>query len=155
MKTIIEAKPKQDPGKIHETLQKGYGVKHPEKIHGYAGFFMDYGEVKASDAVAALMEEDRDFNLFVHTSFQRFQKDDYGRISESDRMDNIEDKWLDGGRELFGRYPYGPVEDTERVYCRLPKNSIKIWYIHGTTYVLFDSESDWQIPGIEDSRWVR
>ena len=142
MKTIIEAMPKQGPKKIHETLQKGYGVKHPEKILGYAGFFMNYGEVQASDAVAALMEKDEVFRDYVLVSFRAFRNDDYGRISESDRLDNIEDKWLGGGGELFGRYPYGPVKETERIYCRLPKNSIKIWHFHGTTYVLFDSESD-------------
>ena len=155
MKTIIEAMQKQDPKKVHETLQKGYGVKHPEKILGYAGFFMDFEEVQASDAVAALMEKDESFRDFVLASFRAFQKDDYGRISESDRLDNIEDKWLGSGSELFGRYPYGPVQETERINSRLPKNSIKIWYFHGTTYVLLDSESDWMIPGMKNSWRMR
>ncbi len=141
MKTIIAAKPKQDPAEIHRSLQKGCGIKHPEKIHGYAGFFMNYGEVKASDAVAALMEKDEEFRSFVHGSFRAFRNDDYGCISESDRDANIEDKWLCGGYELFGRYPYGPLQETGRICGPLPKHSIRIRYFKGTTYVLFDSES--------------
>ena len=143
MKTIIEAMPKQDPAKIHETLQKGYGTKHPEKIHGYAAFFMDYGEVKASDHVAYGMEHNRDFREFVYASIRSFKNDDYGLISDSDWDNNIEDKWISGGYDLMGRYAYGTAQGKR--HGPLPERIIKIRYYRGTTYVLYDAEFDWII----------
>lgn len=43
MKTIIKKK-QTDPHAIHESLQKGYGIEHPERISGYAAFFFDLGD---------------------------------------------------------------------------------------------------------------
>ena len=144
MKTIIEAKPRPNPAEIHKALQKGYGIKHPEKISGYAGFFMDYGEVKASDEVARGMENSTDFRDFVLASVRSFQNDDYGLISDFDWVDNIENKYLcGGGGEMFGRYAYGRTNGMG--HGPLPQRIIKIRCYKGNTYVLYDWEYDWVI----------
>ena len=96
MKTIIRKK-QQDPRTIHESLQKGYGIPYPEKISGYAAFFMKYGDIIVSDSIAARMEINEDFRRFIFSSLQRFQNDDYGLISSDDWDNNIEDKWIAGG----------------------------------------------------------
>jgi len=142
MKTIIRKKA-QDSKAVHETLQKGNGVKHPERISGYAAFFMNYGDVRVSDKVANWMDRRSDFREFIQSSIQAFQNDQYGHISWRDHEENIEDKWISGGYELFGRYAFGKVHETDGF--AIPDAYIKIRYYHGNTYILFDSEPDWLI----------
>ena len=142
MKTIIRKKP-HNPKAIHENLQKGYGIQHPEKISGYAAFYMDYGDVCVSDKVANWIDRRPDFREFVLSSIREFQNDHYGHISWNDHEDNIEDKWISGGYELFGRYAFGKTHESEGF--AMPDEYIKIRYYHGNTYILFDSEPDWLI----------
>ena len=84
---------KKDPEKIRKGLQQGLGVKHPEKIMGYAGFFFDPGDVYASGHVAGRMEDER-FEEFVMESLERFDKGDFGEISWNDESENIENRYL-------------------------------------------------------------
>ncbi len=146
MKTIIRKK-QQDPKAVHENLQKGYGIKHPEKTSGYAAFFMNYGDIRVSDKVAGLMDRRPDFRAFIQSSIQAFQNDQYGHISWHDHEENIEDKWIAGGYELFGRYAFGRVHESDGF--AMPDEYIKIRYYHGNTYVLLDSEPDWLIHDTE------
>ncbi len=142
MKTIIKEKP-MDPHAIHENLQKGYGIEHPERISGYAAFFMSYGDIIVSDRVAEVMDRNESFRDFVMTSLRAFQADKYGQISMSDYNENIELKWLAGGGDLFGRYAYGRVED---VFGQMmPQEFIKIRVFKDSTFILYDSEPDWLI----------
>ena len=143
MKLILKKTPRPDPKEIRSRLRKGYGVNHPEKIFGYADFFFDPGDVFASDTVAAAMERIEAFRLFVHSCIQDFRQDRYGYISQSDHDENVEDKWLGGGWELFGRYAYGPVDTAYDP--PMPAEYIKIRYYRGSTYVLYDAEPDWLI----------
>ena len=101
MKKIKEAE-KMDRAARHQALQKGYGIERPERISGYAGLFFTLGDVYASDWVAEWMDQSEAFRAFVFRSLERFENDDFGDISELDRTDNIETKWLSCGWPLFG-----------------------------------------------------
>ena len=139
MKKIISAG-KINPEEIHENLKKGYGMEHPERVSGYAGFFINYGDVYASDQIAYGMECNKEFRDFVLQSIQDFKSDEYGMISNSDYFENVEDKWLAGGGRLFGRYPYGEFRKYNEY--EMPEDFIKIRYYFGKTYVMYDSELD-------------
>lgn len=144
MKTIIKKK-QQDPKAIHESLQKGYGIEHPERISGYAAFFMNYGDISVSDNVDHDMAHFPEFRDFVLSSLHDFQNDEYGYVSRSDYYENIEDKWIAGGFEIFGRYAYGAFRREGGGKQEMPGSFIKIRYYHGNTYILYDSEPDWLI----------
>lgn len=141
MKKIKEAK-KMDPEAIRKSLQGGYGVEHPERIHGYNGLFFDLGDVYASDWVAEWMDQSEAFRSFVFRSLERFENDDYGDISELDHSDNIEIKWLSCGWPLFGRYGQMSVRGNgEEVLNAVIK--IRRW--KNVTTVMGESELD-EIP---------
>ena len=139
MKKIMSAR-KIDPAEIHENLKNGFGIEHPEKINGYVGFFVNHGDVFASDDVAWRMEHNKDFNDFVVQSIRDFKNDHYGMISDSDYYLNVEGKWIAGGDNLFGRYPFGAFRKYDEY--EMPGEYIKVRYYEGKTYVMFDSELD-------------
>ena len=141
MKKIKEAQ-KPDPEAIRKSLQKGYGVEHPERIQGYAGLFFSLGDVYASDAVMKFMESSEKFRTFVFQSLDRFEHDDYGDISENDHDENVEVKWLSCGWPLFGRYGYKTDRGNGK---EVVLTFIKIRRLRDATTVMYDYEMD-EIP---------
>ena len=135
MKKIMELR-KPDSQQIHESLSKGYGIPHPERISGYAGFFIRYGDVFVSDLIACTMDRIPAFHRFIRESVRRFTNDEYGLISQSDKDENIELKWLAGGGPIFGRYAFEErvMPDGEKEAAEI----IKIRLYKGNTYILFD-----------------
>ena len=134
---------KKDPKAIHESLQKGYGIEHPERISGYAGFFYELGDVYASDAIYQRMETFKGFKDFVLASLKEFEEGEYGDISEVDLDTNIENRWLFGIPKLFGRYDFrlhksfhGDVmyQEIIRIRQRMKK-----------TCILYDDEDETEI----------
>ncbi len=139
MKKIMSAK-KIDWEERHKSLQSGYGIEHPERIHGYAGLFFTVGDVYASNRVANRMESDDAFRAFVLDSVRRFSEDDYGDISFSDYLDNVESKWIAFGDDMFARYTFGSA--VSRNGSQIAREALKIRYIKGCTYIMLDSELD-------------
>ena len=68
---ICEDKP-IDGEKLAESLKKGYGIPHPEKVSGYSGLFFHLGEVFASDTIARIMESSESFHDFIISCLKRF-----------------------------------------------------------------------------------
>ncbi len=139
MKKIISAGV-VDPREIHEKLKKGYGLEHPERVNGYRGFFVSYGNVYVSDDVAVRMEHSKEFSDFVYQSFRDFQNDSYGMIANFDHDENVECKWLGGAAPVLGRYPYGPLRNLHGY--AMPETFIKIRSHGDNTYIMFDAELD-------------
>ena len=149
---------KRNPEQIHRSLQKGYRIEHPEKVTGYAGFFFDLGDVYASGPVAAFMEV-REFRSFVMESVKRFDKGDYGLISEGDEFENNENRWMFGIDRLFGRYGYH-YHNCQRTDQDPFDEIICIRKHNGNTWVTYDSEADWflfleeeDLEKIKDKSW--
>ena len=134
MVKLFEGK-KIDPKAIHESLQKGYRIKHPEQIAGYAGFFYNLGDVYASDAVFKRMEQFQEFKDFVLNALKNFEDGEYGDISQFDLDENIENRWLFGVPKLFGRYGFHPIGTRYREIIR-----IRQW--NKITYIMYDSDHD-------------
>ena len=139
MKKIREAE-KIDWEERRRELQRGYGIEHPERINGYAGLYFTIGDVFASDLVANRMGWDDEFRGFVLASIQRFSEDDYGDICYSDYLENVESKWIAFGGDLFARYTHGSVDS--RNGSQIAREALKVRYMKGCTYILFDSELD-------------
>ncbi len=142
MKTIVKKK-QIDHRAIHESLQKGFGIEHPERISGYAAFFIDYGDISVSDNIAAAMDRNEEFRSYIFSRIQDFQNDKYGYISRSDFDENTENKWIAGGGNIIGRYGIGPLAEQDGIM--MPYDFIKIRLYKGNTYILYDYEPDWLI----------
>lgn len=128
---------KRDPEKIHRDLRKAYGIGHPERIMGYAGFFFDPGNVYVSGSIAEWMELER-FSAFVLDSLKRFEKGDWGEVSQSTKDENIENRYAFGIGRLFGRYrtrQAGWEDLFDEVIC--------IRLHDGNTWITGEDEADW------------
>ncbi len=150
---------KRNPEQIHRTLQQGYRTEHPERIMGYAGFFFDLGDVYVSGGVARWMKVNEEFRSFVEESLQRFDKGDWGLISQSDEDENVENRYLFGIGRLFGRYGFYLPDCGRREGDRFD-DFICIRKLDENTWVSYDSEADWflfleedQVPLIRDIDW--
>ena len=144
---------RRDPEALHRGLQRGLGIKHPERILGYAGLFFDTGDVYASCEVAEHMTRYPGFSATILEILKRFSKEDYGEVSDSVVQDNGESRWLSGGRFLYGRYGCGKGhDDPERFHVNI---RVRKHWDH--TFVTYESEPDWflflkdeDLPALED-----
>ena len=139
MKKIYSAE-RKDPKDILGACKAGYHIEHPERINGFAGLCMNYGDIYATDQIADRMNWQQKFKEFVLKSLEDFKNDEYGDISDTDEYNNIEDKWIAGGWDLLGRYAFYIREGT-----RLPCDYIKIRFYHGNTYVYYDSDLEFEL----------
>ena len=57
----IERGKEKDPKAVYRTMQKGYGVKHPERISGYAGLFFGTG-ISCRPVTDCLLQPSRIFD---------------------------------------------------------------------------------------------
>ena len=155
----IQRKEKRDVEQIHKSFQKGLRVEHPEKIMGYAQFFFDLGDVYASGYVAEQMDYEA-FRCFVLDSLKRFDKGDYGQISQCDEDKNIENRCLFGINRLFGRYGFY-YPDCARKNTDPYDEVICIRKFEENTWITVDSEADWflfledkHLKLIKDKNWL-
>ena len=95
-----------DPQKIIEGVKKAYGVKNPEKVHGFAGaFLVHHKDVYVTDRVAKKAEIQKTFKDFLENCISRFWKEDYGFVTESEEWNNGETRWLSGSSDwMIARY---------------------------------------------------
>ncbi len=133
---IIKAK---DPNAVHRALQKGYGIKHPERINGYSGVVFGTGDVFVSEAVGRRMGI-KEFKEFVFNSLMMFGREKYGEISSDDEELNGENRWLGNGDYVFGRYGY--FRDNRYQGKKQYDEIIRIRMWKGNTWVTYDSEMD-------------
>lgn len=86
---------KPDARDVFENTSRGYGVKNPTRINGYAGTFLfSLPDVYVSDLLEKSMNEDSQYTATLILLIQRFKKDDYGTISEAEADHNIEQRYF-------------------------------------------------------------
>ena len=127
---------RKDPDKVCREIKEGMGIPHPERVVGFFGLLFSPGDVYISDHVDFLLQSRPGFDAFLKDSLQRFVNDDYGDISEWDREDNIELKWLGPGIGLFARYCF---EDADWEYKAV---TVKIRTLEHYTYIALEGELD-------------
>lgn len=132
----------KDPQAFYKSLQKGYGVEHPERINGFSGLVFGTGSVYVSKMLLSYMEKPQ-FREFVYTSLQSFEKEEYGDISSGDIEVNGENRWLGNGDHVIGRYGYyyGGSYQGKHKFDEVIR--IRTW--EGDTWITFDSEPDFYI----------
>jgi hypothetical protein len=130
---------RQDPESVRKSLQKGYGIQHPERINGYQGLFFGQGDVFASGEVYERMKNET-FRSFVMNSLRLFEKENYGDISKGDIEENGESRWLGNGDKVFGRY--GFYLDNNYLGRKEYDDCIRIRVWNGNTWIVYDSEPD-------------
>ena len=139
MKKIYSAE-RKDPKDVLEACKAGYHIEHPEQINGFVGLCMNYGDIYVTDQIADRMNWQQEFKEFVLKSLDDFKNDEYGDVSDNDEYNNIEDKWIAGGWDLFGRYPSPKISSSGKPY-----DYIKIRFYHGNTYVYYDSDLEFEL----------
>lgn len=97
---------KPDFSKIHDATSKGYGVQHPERIHGYAGAFLfTLLDVYLSERLEKLLEQKHELIPVLQNLLIRFKNEDYGRVSDDEQCSNGEQRYICGGHYyMIARY---------------------------------------------------
>ena len=134
----IREKVPRDWEAVHRSLQQGYGTEHPEKIHGYAGFFFETGNVYVSGTIVQFWYVERLRDSVFH-ALSLFEQKDYGEISEGDLTQDIENVYLFGG-DVFGRYGYYWEDDRQKNERFDEVFRIRTW--KGNTWISYDSDPD-------------
>ncbi len=90
---------------VVEACRKGYGIKHPELVNGFRGFFFRlhdvylYGKLEGWALNNSRLEEP------LMGFIRRFAAEDYGFVTASEHDNNLENKWLGGNCcWTIGRY---------------------------------------------------
>ena len=82
------------------------------------------------------------FREFVTDALRRFDKGDYGDISENDNEENIENRWVFGISRLYGRYGYCLTDRKKRPDERYAI-IICIRTHEENTWITGEAEADW------------
>ena len=90
---------------VVDACRKGYGIKHPERVNGFQGFFFRLHDVylygKLEDWVLDNPKLEEPLMGFI----RRFAGEDYGFITSTEYYNNLENKWLCGSCSwTIGRY---------------------------------------------------
>ena len=86
---------KPDAREVFEITSRGYGVKNPARINGYAGTFLfSLPDVYVSDLLEKAMNKDSQYTATLIILIQRFKKDDYGTITQAEAEHNIQQRYL-------------------------------------------------------------
>ena len=128
-----------DPETERRRLQKGFGIEHPERINGYAGLFFGRGDVFVSETVWDFMK-DGDLEKFVLDALRKFERENYGDISNGDIEQNGENRWLSNGDLVMGRYGY--YYGDEYMGKNRFDEVIRIRTWKGNIWITYDSEPD-------------
>ena len=100
---------------IYKDCQRGYGIKRPDMINGFAGFFYRLSDIYAYGVAEQWAESDErvveEFKGFI----KRFLSEDYGFVTRDEYEANLEGKWLCGtSYQAIGRYCFS---DSNLTYC--------------------------------------
>lgn len=103
---LFYQEPQPNAKKIHKCLSKGYGIKHPENISGYAGTFLfRVPDVYLSDKVANRLERNEKASEELMSMITRLHKNDYGFVTDFEQECNIETRYFSYSPSwMIGRY---------------------------------------------------
>lgn len=98
---LTEAQKKE----IYESVQKGYGIEHPERISGFrAAFYPCTPDIYVSDALEKILLENPSFASVLMDKHGKMMEHEFGDISEQVKDNNLESIYFNGGNNIHGRY---------------------------------------------------
>ncbi|MBQ6425179.1 MAG: hypothetical protein IJK14_06290 [Clostridia bacterium] len=90
-------KEKVDVKNRTEMVGQAYGIKHPEKVHGFAGFFLRGDpDTYLSDGTEAYLNAHPEFETEIQEAVRRFRADDFGLLPKFDVQAQLEDIYMFG-----------------------------------------------------------
>ena len=96
---------------VVEACQKGYGIKHPERISGFDAFFYRLDDIYLYGKLETWVENNPELENELNVFIKRFLQEDYGFVTGDEQDNNIENKWLCGScRWTIGRYYFEKKE---------------------------------------------
>ena len=81
---------------VYEKCQKGYGIKKPNLVNGFAGFFFRVPDIYAYGKLGEYAENDPKLEAALLEMVMRYKREDYGFISVGEFFNNVENRWLGG-----------------------------------------------------------
>ncbi len=108
-----QKKPTYD--EVYTACRKGYGVKQPDRILGFNGFFYSLDDIYLYGKLEGIVENNSKLSDELKGFIDRFLKEDYGFVTENEYDNNSENRWLCGscshsiGRYMFKESLYGGI----------------------------------------------
>ena len=81
---------------VYKDCQRGYGIKRPDDVIGFMGFFYRLPDVYAYGRVERWLENNGKMEGELLKFIKRFYNGDYGFITELEHDGNVENRWLCG-----------------------------------------------------------
>ncbi len=91
---------------VYERCQKGYGVKRPDRVSGFMGFFFRLSDVYAVGRLAKWAEDNPKVEEELNAFIRRYKAGDYGFVSRDEHDNNVENRWLCGSCIGVARYSF-------------------------------------------------
>lgn len=93
---------------VYEGCQKGYGIKQPDRISGFNGFFYRLPDIYVYGMLETWLEHNEKMEDELKSFINRFKAEDYGFVTRNEHDGNTEDRWLCGSYKWnIGRYSFG------------------------------------------------
>lgn len=92
---------------VYEACQRGYGVKRPDRISGFMGFFLRLPDIYAYGRLEMWLEHDPSVEDELLGFIRRYVAKDYGFVTRSEHDNNIENNCLCGtSYDTIARYSF-------------------------------------------------
>ena len=90
---------------IKRELRQAYGINNPERVIGFQSFTYVFDDIYVCGRLEKSLENNPDLADSLNEMIKRFEKEDYGFVSGSEWINNVENKWLGGDcSRTVGRY---------------------------------------------------
>ena len=95
---------------VYKDCQRGYGIKEPDKVSGFAGFFYRLSDIYAYGRLEKWLENNDKMEEELLKFVKRFYNGDYGFVTSLEHDNNVENRWLCGTCSwTIGRYSFDDV----------------------------------------------
>lgn len=92
---------------VYESCQKGYGIKRPNLVSGFNGFFFRVLDVYAYGKLEEWIESNEKMSEQLMGFIARYCREDYGFVTRDEYDLNGENRWFGGScRGTIARYAF-------------------------------------------------
>ena len=96
---------------VYKGCQQGYGIKEPNKVLGFDGFFYRLKDIYEYGRVEKWIENNEKIEPELKKFIARFCAEDYGFVTSLEHDNNVENMWLCGSCSwTIGRYAFDGKE---------------------------------------------
>ncbi len=81
---------------VYKDCQRGYGIKEPDKVSGFMGFFYRLPDIYVYGKLEQWMANNDKIEPELQKFIECFYHEDYGFVTRSESDLNLENRWLCG-----------------------------------------------------------